>query len=80
MELWLRFYPSLASIDLSGALEAPFQEQRGENERAIKAAVVNKLLHGFDRMQLRINDGFHTQAHSQKLLKAHYCTSCASQV
>jgi hypothetical protein len=46
-------------------LKAPIHQKHGENERAIQAAVADELPHGFDRVQLRVNNSFHKPAHSQ---------------
>jgi hypothetical protein len=50
---------------LGPGLEAPIHQEHAENEQAIQAAVVDELSHGFDWVQLRVDDSFHIQAHSQ---------------
>jgi hypothetical protein len=50
---------------LEPGLEAPIHQEHAENEQAIQAAVVDELSHGFDWVQLRVDDSFHIQAHSQ---------------
>ena len=45
-------------------LEAPVHYEQGQNQCAIKATVVNELLHAFDRAQLGGNAGLNAQAHS----------------
>ena len=59
--------------------EAAVHDQHGENEHTIQTAVTDELPHGLDRVQLRVKDGFHTQAHSQLLQPVPYCRTRSSQ-
>jgi hypothetical protein len=53
------------SLLLTGGSEAPVDEEHGEYERAIQTAIADELPHGFDRVQLRVNDSSHKSLHSQ---------------